>query len=225
MNLDVCSFCEGFYHVEESIEINVPRVCLCNKPCSRKTVRCIARLLNNNDEELQVSFFKNERSHNHMTIHAEKLLVSDKSFSNIIRSNKECRKLILYMTYQPCHYSGGHQRPLLISCTEELIKYNKEVLKPYNVQLQIKTAYIYRAFWQFENSHPKYWKMINNAKEGMRLLRVNNITVDAFNSEDWDFVKGLCDDDTKNILHNIPICAVKYREITDTFNYNFFNMI
>ena len=74
----------------------------------------------------------------------------------------------IYLTYQPCHFSGGHYRKSNNSCTESLIQYYNNVLKPYSISANIRFGYLYRAHW---TESPKYVIMIKNAQEGIKLLR------------------------------------------------------
>lgn len=222
MNLTLCEFCEGFFHVEQSVEMNVPNICLCTTLCSRKSVTCIARITNDSTgEELYISAYKNARQYRTFTTHAEKIMMSDINCLRAVCASHDPRTMDLYLTYQPCHFSGGHHRPLPISCTDELIQYNRNQLQKHNVKLNIKVAYIYRAFWDTDKSESKYWRMIENAKSGICLLRENCIQLTAFSEEDWDFVKKCCSKDAQRQIKNVGELQMEYRKICDAFNRTF----
>ena len=59
-------------------------------------------------------------------MHAEKFLLSDPKLSAALNGMPQAGgRLILYLTYQPCHHSGGHKKRGMgehgTSCTELLV--------------------------------------------------------------------------------------------------------
>jgi len=222
MNLDLCNFCEGFFHVEESVEMKLPDTCLCNKMCLRKSVTCIARITQETTgAEMFVSAYKNRKEFGNYRTHAEKIMICDLECLNAIRSSHDARIMTLYLTYQPCHFSGGHTRPSAISCTEELVRYKESVLEKHNVKLKIKIAYIYRAFWDLRNSERKYWQMIQNARIGIQRLHYHNISLHAFDETDWALILTFCSNETRTKIGNIESFKQARREHCDAFNHKF----
>ena len=158
-------------------------------------------------------------------MHAERIMIADSDCLQAVRSSDAARTMTLYLTYQPCHFSGGHQRPSHISCTQELIRYKRNELQAHNVTLEVKIAYIYRAFWDLDKSDVKYWRMIENAKSGMRLLREDGVGLKAFDEDDWAFVTQCCGRDVQERLRNLEDLEVGYRQICDAFNHKFIGSI
>lgn len=177
-------FCAGFFHVEPSVEANARQVCLCYGPCYRKTVTCVARLRRCGRDAL-VRIYSNCHRAAGPALHAENFVVLDAVLREQIRSCGEGDSLMLYLTYQPCHFSGGHDRARDTSCTETLVRFQAEVLSPYGVQLVIKVCYLYRAHWLDMQS---YSPMITNALQGLRLLRRSGALLEAMSWRDWQFL-------------------------------------
>jgi len=219
--MELCDFCEGFFHVEQSVEMQLPNICLCQRLCLRKSVTCIARITTETGEEVFKSAYKNRKEFGNATTHAEKLMIWDFACLNAIRSSKDARIMTLYLTYQPCHFSGGHSRPSSISCTQELVRFKERELEKHNVSLIVKVAYIYRAFWDPGNSDRKYWKMIENAKLGIRLLRQHGIALEAFEESDWLLIRTFCSDDAQKRIQSIESFKQNHRRECDSFNQNF----
>lgn len=180
-------FCAGFFHVEASVEANARQVCLCYGPCYRKTVTCVARLHSRGRDTL-VRIYSNCHRAAGPALHAENFVVLDAVLREQIRSCGEGDILVLYLTYQPCHFSGGHDRTRDTSCTETLVRFHAEELAPRGIQLMIKVCYLYRAHWLDMQS---YSPMITNALEGLRLLRRSGVLLEAMCRRDWQFLVGL----------------------------------
>ena len=114
------------------------------------------------------------------------------------------RRLVLYLTYQPCHHSGGHNSNRMgehgTSCTRLLCDYVRDVLAPAGVTLEIKIAYLYRAHWQVGSYDPKYAPAVRAAREGLEMLAGHGITLDAFWRADWEWLLRLCDEQVRKTL-------------------------
>ena len=223
MSFTLDEYCGGVFHLEESVEMSLPTTCLCEGvQCLRKSVTCIVQLVDlKTGEQIFVSTYRNRKQFGNYTVHAEKLMIWDWNCLNAIRSSDDARVMTLYLTYQPCHYSGGHTRPSTISCTEELLKYKIRELDKHNIQLHIKVAYIYRAFWNPDKIERKYWRMIENAQNGIRLLKENKIALDAFDDSDWAFIHSFCGVGVQQQIKNLESVKLAYRKRCDAFNQQF----
>ena len=94
-------------------------------------------------------------------MHAEKFLLSDPKLSAALNGMPQAGgRLILYLTYQPCHHSGGHKKRGMgehgTSCTELLLRFVADVLMPRRIILDIRLTYIYRAHWAQGGYDRKY---------------------------------------------------------------------
>ena len=110
-------------------------------------------------------------------------------------------RLVLYMTYQPCHHSGGHSRRSMgqhsTSCTELLIRHVRETLRSRAVHLELRIAYLYRAHWEKGSFDPKYAPAVDAARRGLQLLAKEGVQLSAFTPVDWQWLVTLCDDRTR----------------------------
>ena len=216
----VDEYCNAFFHVEESIEANVEDTCLCDKACYRKSVTCIASL-RKGEEELYCAKYTNCRNVA-MTIHAEHFICNDEELLRLLHllpseSDEEKRRLTVFMTYQPCHYSGGHGRRSRLSCTELMIDFYKQHLLPRNIKLSLKIAYIYRAHWSRANIEKKYWPMIDSSVCGIQKMSENGIYLNSFSSMDWAFIHSLCTNEVLCALENSCPNSLQSRVQMDTF--------
>ena len=93
--------------------------------------------------------------------HAEQFLLEDKQLSAAIAdpdmiaayaADGAERRVSLYLTYQPCHFSGGHVKTIgkavTTSCTNRLLKWAMTELAPHGVSMEVVLAKIYRAHWE-----------------------------------------------------------------------------
>jgi len=98
-------------------------------------------------------------------------------------------RLLLYLTYQPCHHSGGHSRRLLgehsTSCTLLLCAFVREVLHPAGVDLDLRVAYTYRAHWEEGGYDSKYAPAVLSARRGLALLRREGVALQSLSPADW----------------------------------------
>ena len=177
-------FCAGFFHVEASEEAHVSEACLCHGPCFRKTVFCVARLHRATRTQYEACYTNCHRS-NGPAVHAESYLVIDAHLHAALRHARTDDELVLYLTYQPCHRSGGHRRAREQSCTLKLIEFFRRWLAPRGVRLCVKICYLYRAHWR---GMEPYVPMIANAREGIRLLMDAGVQLDAMGAADWDYL-------------------------------------
>lgn len=162
---EICNICDEFLHIDETPEANICMCCAENRMCIRKSVTCIGILTNEEGEEVYSRLYKNKKVQHGDAIHAEMFLIHD---LHLRHSLAKKQTLTLYLTYQPCHFSGGHFKMKHKSCTEALIQFYEKVLQSFQIRMVIKFAYVYRAHWVSVSC--KYDDMIHNAIEGIRLL-------------------------------------------------------
>ena len=177
----ITNLCEEFLHIDETPEAKISTCCVLNK-CVRKSVTCIARLTggeynDKNDkrkkEDIYTALYKNKVIRENMAVHAEMFAIYD---TELRRHLKSGQVLTLYLTFQPCHFSGGHYKMKPTSCTEALIHFFEKTLAPLGIKLRIKFGYIYRAHWI--TAHARYNEMITNATQGLiRLSKCAEIGV------------------------------------------------
>jgi hypothetical protein len=170
--------CDEFLHVDETPEGHIEQYCVgCN--CTRKSVTCICILTDVNGNEVYSKVYKNKNNIiTKSAIHAETFLVYDNKLR--LKLDKE-QIMTLYLTYQPCHFSGGHFKATQVSCTESLLHFHEKHLKSLNISLRIKFGYIYRAHWMMNEK--KYDTMIANSNAGLRIL-LNHFEVEVLKEED-----------------------------------------
>lgn len=185
MGLDVADLCYYFHHVSECPECETHESCLCcYKTCTRKSVCCIADLVG--DSRSFHAIYKNRRS-KEKTLHAEQILTRCESLRAAISDCTQSR-LTLYLTFQPCHYSGG--RPGTdnhTSCTLALVKF-KEFADCFRCKIVLKVANLYRVHWSCEPERSLYADKISNAVSGLGLL-INHFDIDMFDARDWKYVE------------------------------------
>ena len=209
-------FCAAFYHIEPTPEAGLKELCLAAEHgggvCPRKTVVCIARLqaraIGADDRpsdgesgwrDVYVCRYSNcFRGDSTSNVHAEKFLTADRDMERHIGALPERGgRLVLYLTYQPCHHSGGHSRAVMghtTSCTRLLLAYAARVLTPRAISLHVRVPYIYRAHWKPGLFPSKYEPVVAAAVEGLRLLAATpGVDVAALVDADWAFLVSLCD--------------------------------
>jgi hypothetical protein len=210
----ITDFCDEFLHIDETPEANVPEFCIkCEKACDRckrKSVTCVA-ILEKDEKTIYQSIYKNRPANTRNAIHAEVFMIYDEELRKKLDFNQT---LTLYLTFQPCHFSGGHYKAKQNSCTEALLQFQDKILKPLDINLCIKFSYMYRAHWIMESD--QYDEMIENAKRGLRLLK-ENCDVKIMTEIDFLRMKEISKSDiTDNDLKNV----MKYRKPLQYFLEN-----
>jgi hypothetical protein len=110
----------------------------------------------------------------------------------------------VYLTYQPCHFSGGHVKNIgkavTTSCTMRLLEWLRTTLRPAGITLTIYLPKIYRAHWQDDGYHKTsdekshYGDRAEKAREGLMLLMTEpGCDVQMMGPDDWQWLLGLCD--------------------------------
>jgi hypothetical protein len=186
---DASAFCAAFYHIEATPEAGLAEECLCATPCARKSVVCLAKLALG-EEVLYLARYTNCHLASR-AVHAEFFLVHDEA---LLRAARPGATLTVFMTYQPCHLSGGHSRRDRRSCTLLLCRFYERALKPRGVALHLRVAYMYRAHWCVDTRSP-YHSAVTNAREGLRLLLATGIRVSAVG--DWEELIAHCTAQTR----------------------------
>ena len=166
-------------------------------------------------ESLYVARYANcYRGNTDVNRHAEEFLFEDTQIMGLIRSCKpsDGLRLVLYMTYQPCHHSGGRvprealnrpgyagsapQHPT--TCSERMKQFYLRELKPRGVALELVLADVYKATWD-EGLHPSeverrvYGTKAESARDGMRMLHNEGVTMRSMSKGDWGFLISLSD--------------------------------
>lgn len=173
-DLTISNLCDEFLHIEETPEADLCQVCVECNCCVRKSVTCVSIVKDKDDKTVYGKVYKNELfSSSQFARHAEMFFISDTDLRDILDHDQV---ITLYLTYQPCHFSGGHYKTNHISCTESLQYFHEKVLKPFNICVKIRFAYLYRAHWRSQDT--KYDQMIMNANIGLKIL-IDNFDVNV----------------------------------------------
>ena len=234
-------FCASFYHIEPTPEGGIPELCLnaaCGQqPCPRKTVVLVARLqqqkADNSWTDVYVARYSNcFQGGTEANMHAEKFLLSDPKLSAALNGMPQAGgRLILYLTYQPCHHSGGHKKRGMgehgTSCTELLLRFVADVLMPRRIILDIRLTYIYRAHWAQGGYDRKYEPAVMAARRGLELLaqQAPHVELSALAPSDWDWLIGQCDEKVRSMWregkHPLGEGAREARQKMDAFVADF----
>lgn len=178
-DLKICNLCDEFLHIDATPEAYITQHCVKSPCCVRKSVTCVCIVKNDKNEKVYGKVYKNQVfTSSFLARHAEMFFVSDPDLRQLLTHRQT---ITLYLTYQPCHFSGGHYKLSNISCTESLRQFHEKILSPLNIDLKIRFAYLYRAHW--ETYAYKYKRMIDNANDGLRLL-LNCFDVDVLRYHD-----------------------------------------
>ena len=199
----ISDFCASFFHMEAVPEVGMEETCVAKTCCARKSVVCIARLVHRG-EDVFVSRYSNSpfvKRRGSRRVHAEQFVVYDKALRDKVASSPGAC-LVLYLTYQPCHFSGGHTFSQIdradTSCSLLLERFHSSFLAPRNVSLDLKVAFVYRSHWKTSLVHPRYAPAIERSKEGIRLLKRAGVGMAAFRAQDWEYVLSHCTSDVRD---------------------------
>ncbi len=194
---DKNQFCSTFFHTMPIWELGVTKhVCLRQiqnpslhpKQCLRKIVSVIVRVEKNN-KTLKALRYTGCITKDRRPIHAEEFLVSDDLL--LIPGSS----ITLYDQLQPCNHSGGKDGEYdSRSCTEIVIKWYNEKLKPLNITLSIQCGSIYKAMWddditKFDKSESFDFKTSSqNAREGIIKIKEAGIHMTMITKDGWKFL-------------------------------------
>jgi hypothetical protein len=219
--------CGAFFHVERCEEAQIEAACLCGEgsalECARKSVACVSRLTAATPSSsaaagpaaagragtedarppLYVGRYTNcFQGASRLNVHAEQFAIQDERLLAALRS-EEARggTLSLFLTYQPCHHSSGHDRTRgdaeahQTSCTRSLLAFRRTVLDRLPIHLDVVIANLYRAHWRVFDSEQErqlYAPRIAAAQAGLLLLaREPRMSVRVLEQPDWRFLCSL----------------------------------
>lgn len=221
--MDVETFCNAFIHVERTPEAKLDAFCMCKtRPCLRKNVTCVMKLVSENGKMLFEGVYHNKFNHikRKAFLHAEDFALKDayrfKNISNV-------SKMMLYLTYNPCHFSGGHSGICSAkSCTDNLIQFSKNYS---NICIEVKISYTYRVHWTLlkcncadcEPAPEKYRPMIRQSQIGLHKIAMNNIKVSSFDPDDYEYLLRFANDIVKSQWEVEKHSILKKRSIVDEF--------
>lgn len=193
MSDDLQELCEGFLHVEKTPEANMAEFCLCRQTCARKTVSCCALIFNAEKACVFKHIYRNQKI-GRKVVHAEQLALQD---ANFLRCIGALHRIQFFLTYNPCHFSGGHNGFIKkISCTNSILEFYARNAH-LNIGIEIVISYPYRAHWrtqscscnlQTELAPPCYLHSILLARKGIALLKDRGIAIRSFCAQDYDLL-------------------------------------
>ncbi|KOO23735.1 splicing factor u2af 65 kda [Chrysochromulina tobinii] len=143
--------------------------------CTKAQVTIVARVLGaQNGADLYVARYANcFRGRSEWNVHAEEFMLADPQLLALLRggsdaSGDRARILRLYMSYQPCHHSGGRlpeaktpedaRKQLELaarrkdqghptSCSERLRAFYEAEMREHAISLELVVADLYKAMW------------------------------------------------------------------------------
>ena len=143
----------------------------------------------------------------------------DEALLALVRGGR-ARELQLYMSYQPCHHSGGRlpedaarKRKVAAqranqghptSCSVRLRDFCMRELRSHGTELVLVVADLYKVMWTAERmverapeavvERSTYCADASSGLEGLRLLLAEaGISFRSMSATDWAFLIGLCD--------------------------------
>lgn len=188
---EITNLCDEYFHIDETPEASVPVFCINSSCCIRKSVTCIVYLTNRLGDFIYSKVYKNKHIDESYAVHAEMFMIYDNYLREKLQKNQT---LTLYLTYQPCHFSGGKIKHSQLSCTKSIEQFYEKILQPLNISLVIKFAYIYRAHWM--NAPFRFQNMIQNAVEGLHILK-KCAKLEIIDKDDWPIIYHHCSEQVK----------------------------
>jgi hypothetical protein len=189
-------FCQGYFHVDRWYERKQPTLCLHDEErCPRHGVRGLVRLAQDEDTLFLREFANVSRGGTEANLHVEDLMTTDAELHEALRARPGRKVVTLFITYQPCHHSGGHRQLATLhrkSCSEKVRAWARDTLAPCDARLRIKCFNLYRVHWvDAAIFHDADDERLFGARAGLALegllglLREPNIGVDVMAPEDW----------------------------------------
>lgn len=195
-------FCTTFFHIMPIWEFGIEdHTCLRENEfdCCHKNVTMIVRVQDKKTgKDLKVLRYTNCIAKDRRPIHTEEYITKDRRLStpNTI--------ITMYAQLQPCHHSGGKNGTYdFRSCTELILWWYNNILKPRNIDLKIECGSIYKAMW----TDPKKFKAeaegiysdsCEMAREGIRLIYKEGIKMSMITDDGWKFL-------TRQVRHKMEI--------------------
>lgn len=208
---DIGEFCQGYFHIDECFEWDQCMYCVAPQQCFRMTVRGAIILKDATGRVKYAQTYANEfRGSTEANLHVEDHVCVDDRLHDMMSSGDV---VTLYVTYQPCHHSSGgrklghayHQK----SCTEKIIDWYDNVIKPRGLTLRFRCMGIYRAHWEdkdkfrLETDLDIYCPRTAVAREGIQKIVDSGIDMDGMDKAEWkDFLFTLC---SKRLLRTITM--------------------
>jgi len=200
-------FCSALFHAPPSPEWgNDEAVCVrhasftlrAKADCRSKQVVALAVLRDSGRTLRYAARYTNcWRGDTERTVHAEDWMVRDGELERALATAQD-GELTLYLSYQPCHHSGGHHalrgRAHAKSCTRVVLDYAGRVRRTYGVSLLIRCCNVYRAHWRdsmhaSERDRLTYSPKTRAAQQGLRLLlRSPLVELHSMTARDWQFL-------------------------------------
>jgi hypothetical protein len=167
------------------------------------TVRGVVHLTSGTSRTLFLSKYENVfRGGTEDNLHVEDLVVADRRLEEALCSPYPNKTLTIYVSYQPCHHSGGGRKLVHVhgkSCSRLIASWWKQKLQPRNVDFRFKCCGLYRAHWEdstlfrLKEDVDMYGARSGRAREGLQLLNSGGIRVEGMNDEDWKRFLSWCD--------------------------------
>lgn len=235
----VDQFCKAFFHAQRCYEFKIDdTLCLKNYNinrtsmirrvdrsdyCHRRGAFIVACVSIPNKPNAFVKRYTNcYRGNTNLNLHAEDFFVSDEEVLNVLESGIDV-KVVLYVTFQPCHKSGGDEtfgktKIHAKSCTNTLINF---VTQYQNLTLEVICVNIYRAQYterkgfRSEESAELFSERVCLARQGIYLLsQCERVTLRAMSREDWLFMNKLVRRKGRRVF-TIPAELMRIRESVD----------
>lgn len=185
-------FCSSFFHVLPVWEFGIMKhTCLRDNEndCVHKNVTMIARVDDKNGKLIKTIRYTNCIQKKRRPMHTEEFVIKDRRLST------PNTHITLYTQLQPCHHSGGRNGTYdFRSCTELIVKWYNNILKPRNITLSIECGSLYKVMWtedatKFnEFSQNMYTESTNNARNGIKMIYDTGIEMTMITSDGWDFL-------------------------------------
>ena len=187
-------FCEAMFHCSPCYEWNMNgTICLNEPKCYRSVIYAVARLFREGKEVYAARYKNCYRGSSAANIHAEEFMIPDLT-PRLKEMKEEEASLLLYLTLQPCHYSGGcrHVKGNGKSCTELMIQFAREHPE---LDITIRCSNIYRAHYtepdkfSSKEAAEQFRERVELARKGIRMLATEpNIDVNGMRAEDWCYL-------------------------------------
>lgn len=186
-------FCGAFFHAKWCYEWDVKEtLCLVDRQCYRTVVFLVARLSEPGKNHPYVARYMNcYRGRTDLNCHAEEFMLQDPTIQAATQGTLE-----LFLTYQPCHLSGGskHVTQHPISCTLRLVEFQRNHPA---LRITVVPTAIYRAQYtdpsgfRTQQQAAVFLQRVQLARDGLALLVAHGIRLRGPERTDWDFLIGL----------------------------------
>ncbi len=190
------AMCEGIFHVFKAQEFQIPTHASLNgftrDECKVRAMTLVVVCGN-----ITARFTNCNRKH------AEEFFVCEERIKRYVRTFRP-KAITMLMKHHPCHHSSGNSKKYADgylfdgvadkkSCTNAILRYYRECLKPFGTRLIIKVAWLYKAFWAFAERTDDIVTSKNSLK-GLELLIEAGIEVEAMLKRDWILLANMCTD-------------------------------